>query len=419
MTAPWPPLRHNRDFQLLWMGQLLSLLGSQISSVAYPLLVLTLTGSPAQAGLVGLVGNAPFVLLQLPAGAYVDRWNRRAVMIVCDCGRALALGSIAVAAATGQLSYTQILLVAGVEGSLFVPFRLAETAALRRVVPAQDQLSDAIAANQGRTYGTSLAGGPIGGLLFGVRLLLPFAADAVSYLASLGTILAIRTPLSAPTQTQQRHLWREIREGLGTAWRHRFLRTTSLLTTGSDFVINGLFLIDVVVATQHGASATQVGLMLALGGAGGMLGSFAAPLLRRRIHSVRLIITVTLWSSVPLLGLTAVTTNALVLGALLGLILFAWPLYNAVVVSRWMVEIPDEQMGRVQGAVALLGWAPVPFAPLLGGILIERIGSTKTVIAYAVLMVAVAVAATLARSIRNVSTAKPTRAVPLWPSADA
>lgn len=81
--------------------------------------------------------------------------------------------------------------------------------------------------------------------------------------------------------------------------------------------------------------------------------------------------------------------------------------------------IPDEQMGRVQGAVALLGWATVPFAPLLGGILIERIGSTKTVIAYAVLMVAVAVAATLARSIRNVSTAKPTRAVPLWPSADA
>jgi len=83
-----------------------------------------------------------------------------------------------------------------------------------------------------------------------------------------------------------------------------------------------------------------------------------------------------------------------------------------------MVEIPDEQMGRVQGAVALLGWAPVPFAPLLGGILIERIGSTKTVIAYAVLMVAVA--ATLARKLSGMCRRlKPTRAVPLWPSADA
>ena len=196
------PLRANRDFRLLWVGQTLSTLGGRISGVAFPLLVLATTGSPTKAGLAGLVANAPFVLLQLPAGAYVDRWNRRAVMPWADVGRAAAIGSLAMAIAFDRLTYPHILVVATVEGSLFVVFRLAEAAALRQVVPKESQLADAIALNQARVYGTSLAGEPLGGLLFGVRTMLPFAADAVSYLASLVTIAAIRTPL--PGLTTQR-----------------------------------------------------------------------------------------------------------------------------------------------------------------------------------------------------------------------
>ena len=112
----------------------------------------------------------------------------------------------------------------------------------------------------------------------------------MSYLASLVTIAAIRTPLPAPPRPAVRHLGREIREGLSTAWSNRFLRTTTLLTTGSDFVINGMFLILIVIATEHGSSPTQVGVMLALGGAGGMLGAFAEPTLARRVRSLRLIV---------------------------------------------------------------------------------------------------------------------------------
>jgi len=114
----------------------------------------------------------------------------------------------------------------------------------------------------------------------------------LSYLASLVTIAAIRTPLPAPPRPAVRHLGREIREGLSTAWSNRFLRTTTLLTTGSDFVINGMFLILIliVIATEHGSSPTQVGVMLALGGAGGMLGAFAEPTLARRVRSLRLIV---------------------------------------------------------------------------------------------------------------------------------
>lgn len=400
-----PPLRANRDFRLLWIGQSISSLGGHVSGVAFPLLALTTTGSPTKTGLVGLAVNAPFVLLQLPAGAYVDRWNRRAVMLVADLGRALALGSLAVALITDHLTFGHIVAVAALDGSFFVAFRLAEAAALRAVVPDETQLSQAIALNQARSYGTGLAGAPLGGLLFGVRAALPFAFDTVSYVASLATITAIRTPLPAPAPSAPRHLGREIREGVATAWSHAFLRTTSLLTAGSDFVINGLFLIILVIASRHGASPAQIGVMFAIGGAGGMLGALSASALARHVRSLRLVVTSVVWVAVPLTALMAATANPLILGVLLGLILSVWPLYNAVIVARWMTQIPDRLMGRVQGAVALLGWAPVPLAPLLGGILIERVGEPATVLTFAAIMLAVAIMATTSRRVRSESTA--------------
>jgi MFS family permease len=386
----------NRDFRLLWIGQSLSGLGAEVSAVGFPLLVLATTGSAARAGLVALVASAPFVILQLPAGAYVDRWNRRAVMLVADAGRGLALGSIAVALALGHLVFAHILVVAAVEGSLFVLYRLAEGAALRLVVD-EAQLPTAIALNQARGYGASLAGQPLGGWLFGVSSMLPFLADAVSYVASLVTVVAIRTPLPAPPPTADRDLIREIAEGLRAAWQNRFLRVTALLTTGSDFVLNGLFLVFIVIATEHGAGPAEVGLMLALGGAGGMLGALAAPALARRVRSVRLVVAGSIWSGVPVIVLASLTSEPILLGVLMGLALFAWPLFNAVVTARWMVGFPDALMGRVQAAVALLGWAPVPLAPWIGGLLTEHVGDTWTVLAFAALMLTIALAATAIR----------------------
>src|SRR5829696_5538461 len=95
--APPIPLRHNRDFRLLWIGQAVSALGSNISLTAYPLLVLALTGSAASAGLVGFLAALPYALLQLPAGAYVDRWDRRRVMLISDAIRGAVLVVVCIA----------------------------------------------------------------------------------------------------------------------------------------------------------------------------------------------------------------------------------------------------------------------------------------------------------------------------------
>jgi MFS family permease len=108
------------------------------------LLVLALTHSPAKAGIVGFAQSLPYMLFYLPAGALVDRWNRKRVMLIADAGRALALGSLALVLAFGSLTLAQIVVVAFVEGSLFVFFSLAESAALRQIVP-KEQLPTAVA----------------------------------------------------------------------------------------------------------------------------------------------------------------------------------------------------------------------------------------------------------------------------------
>jgi MFS family permease len=386
-----------------------------MSSIAYPLIALALTHSAVDAGLVGLANTAPFVLLQLPAGLYVDRWNRRAILLLSDGGRALAVGGVCVLLFLGHLAFWELVAAAVVEGSLFVPFRLAQAASLPRVVPP-DQLSDAIAFNQGQSFGTSLAGQPVGGLLYSLRSAFPFLADAISYGASLLSIAIIRTPLGAPEAPQDRNLTRELREGLAFAWNHRFIRSTALLTVGSDFVINGLFLLLVVIVRQNGGSAALIGVMLGIGSVGGVLGSVAAPYLRRRIHSLRLVIAGVAWVDAPLVVLMAVTRNPLGLGVLLGLMLAPWPFWNAVVGARTMTQIPDRLMGRVQSAVTVLGWAPVPLAPLTAGLLLQFTGRVPTILIFGVLMLGVAVTATLNRAVRDASAAAITPADPISPS---
>src|SRR5690349_3793074 len=135
MSLPTPPLSRNRDFVLLWVGEAVSTFGSQMSLVAYPLLVLGMTGSPAKAGVAAFVNRVPIFLFQLHAGALADRWSRKRVLVLTDLGRAAVVGSVAIALLIGVLSYLQVLVVAFLEGALPVLFRPAIPAGLARIAP--------------------------------------------------------------------------------------------------------------------------------------------------------------------------------------------------------------------------------------------------------------------------------------------
>src|SRR5262249_16586159 len=156
--------------------QVVSTIGTRVTGVAYPLLVLAETHSPAKAGVVGFAQTLPYMLFYLPAGALVDRWDRKRTMIAAAAGRTRAPGRLATAPALDELTFAQVVIVAFFEGTLFVFFSLSESAALPQVVP-KEQLPTAVAQNQARVQGADLVGQPLGGVLFGISRQLPFAVD--------------------------------------------------------------------------------------------------------------------------------------------------------------------------------------------------------------------------------------------------
>jgi MFS family permease len=187
-------LWQNRDYLLLWGGQAISTTGSTASELALPLLILSLTHSPVQAGLMGALRTVSILLTNLPAGALVDRWNRKYTMMGCDTGRAVALASIPLALALGHLTAAQLYLVAMAEGALATFFDLAQAASIPRVV-RKEQLPTAIAQQEVTGGVVTLLGPSLGGMLYGLARSLPFLADAISYVASVCSLLFVRTPL--------------------------------------------------------------------------------------------------------------------------------------------------------------------------------------------------------------------------------
>jgi MFS family permease len=174
------PLRRNRDFVLLQTGQLLSSIGSESTTIAYPLLVLSLTHSPAKVGLVTFARVVPYPLFGALTGVAADRWNRRRLMIAADGVRVVAVGSLAAAILSNHAGLWQIVIVAFVEGTASVLFLAAQSGALRAVVPAP-QLPDAVSTEVARQSVVRVGGPPLGGILFGVGRAVPFLFDAASY----------------------------------------------------------------------------------------------------------------------------------------------------------------------------------------------------------------------------------------------
>jgi predicted MFS family arabinose efflux permease len=392
------PLWQNRDYLLLWCGQTISVLGTQVSQLAFPLLVLTLTGSPAQAGFVAAARSVPWLLCALPAGALVDRWDRKLTMILCSAGSAIALGSVAIAYALGRLTIAQIVAVSFIEGTFALIFGLAETSALPQVV-AKEQLPTAIAQQQAQYAIGALIGPPLGGSLYGVSRMLPFLVDAASYAFSACSLPFIRAAFGGRESTARRSLRAEIGEGVGWLWRQPLIRYMAFLTGGLNFTA-GIDLIIIVLAQRQGASPATIGILFAVAGAGGILGALLAPRVQRRLSFGQAIIGVC-WVMVVLFALVAAANSLLVVAAILVLFFLVSPAYDTVQYSYRLALIPDVLQGRVNSVFRLIGIGMRPLGLALTGVLIERWGVVGTTLALCGWLVAVSVVTTLNGHVRN------------------
>jgi predicted MFS family arabinose efflux permease len=375
------------------------MLGISISSFAYPLVVLDETGSPARAGFVGSVLAGTAFFLRLPAGVLVDRWNRRAILIACDLGRALNAGAFAIALALGHFYFVHVLLVAFVEAALGVLFGPAEAAAVRRVVAPQ-QVREAVAQNQSRSAIPGLLGPPLGGALLGAGRALPFVADAVSYLVSLVCIASVRMPLGGGERAQtQGHPLEDVFTGLRWIWAQRFLRTLLLWFVGVSVVFSSIGLVVLVLARDRGASAGELGVAFAITSAGGVIGALLTPFLLRRVRPAPLVVSFA-WISTATAFLLLAADSPYVIGALGGIAFLLGPAVNAIAFAAIAEGAPDELQGRVTSAGIQLASLGAPVGPLLAGVLLGALGPSRAIVVYGCALLVLALVASVSRRLR-------------------
>jgi Transmembrane secretion effector len=392
------PLRRNRDFLLLQTGQLLSSAGSQSTAIAYPLLVLAITGSAAQAGGVAFARTLPLALLALPFGVAADRWNRKWLMIGADGVRGLALAGLAGVIAIDEVTFWAIALVAFVEGAGTALFSAAQSGALRAVVPVR-QLPAAAAAHTGREAAVQVAGPPLGGALFGIARALPFVVDAISYAFSSLSLLAMRMPFQEAREVDRSRLRSQLAEGFRFLWRHPFLRTSALLFGLANFLGPGLLLAVVVIGTDQGLSSGEVGVLVAAFGICLLLGSFLSPLVRRLLP-VRAVLVLELWTW---LGCAAflVRPDVYVLTASLLPTALAIPSTDSVVHGYRIAMTPDRLLGRAEAVRTTISLLIAPLGPLAAGILLGAVSARVTIAVFVAFAFALAIWGTLSPSIRT------------------
>ena len=392
------PLRRNRDFVLLQSGQLLSAMGSEATSIAYPLLALALTHSPARAGLVAFARLAPFAVLQLPAGLAADRFDRRRMMVSADLVRATTIGVLAASIAMGEASFAFLAVVALIEGSATVVFTVAATGALRSVVPAA-QLPDAVSTVTARIATVNLAGPPLGGFLFGIARSLPFVVDACSYAASLTSLALIRTPFQQVREPSDASIRAQIAEGMRFLWGHPFLRTCAFLYGLGNFALPGILLVIVVAGREQGLSGGAIGALLAAFGTCLLAGSLLSPIARRHL-SMRTILWIEL---VAWMGSAAFLVRPSVFVLVVGILPqgIAMPMTDSVVVGYRIAVTPDRLLGRVEAVRSSIALSITPLGPLVAGFLLEKISARETIAFFCLFNVVLLLWGVLSPAIRH------------------
>jgi hypothetical protein len=395
MTAV--PLRRNRDFMLLQAGQLLSSAGVQLTAIAYPLLVLALTGSAAKAGLVSFVRLMAMGVLALPAGLAADRWRRKRLMIAADAVRALAVAGLAAVIVLDELAFWLIPLVAFIEGGGHAVFSAAQPGALRAVVPPR-QLPAATAVQTGRRAAVMLVGPPVGGALFGLARALPFLLDAATYAFSTAAVLAMRTPFQEERELDRAPVGRRLAEGFGFLWSRPFLRTTAFLFGLASFIGPGVLLAIVVIGKREGLSGGEVGILVAAFGGCILLGSFLSAVVRSLLP-VRGVLLLELWTWTGC-ALFVVWPNVYVLTASILPTALAIPSTDSVVHGYRIAMTPDRLIGRVESVWTTIVLVIAPAGPLVAGILLETVSARATIAVFAAFGLALALWGTLSPSIR-------------------
>jgi MFS family permease len=365
-------LWRNAAIRTMFLADLTSALGSAISTLAYPLLVLSRGGTPVQAGSVATISLATRLISRLPAGALVDRWPPRAVLVSADLVRALVTGLVPVLWLLDGLSFGLLAAVAVVEGLATALFGPAFTVLTQNLAAHDsDDLTDAIGLDQSVQAGSNLVGPALGGVLFALNPMLPFAIDAATYLASATLLLRIagRRPPADAIESQAGLL-------AGVRWllSERVLLSVLLYACGINLVAAAMDMLVVITLRSRGEPSATIGLVLSCAGVGALFGSVLAPFFVKRLSPPVILLGIGVSWSLILTLFTAHYRVWLVAGSLPVFMALA-PAAGVVVGTALLSQAPPRLLGRISAATSIILTGLAAVGPILAGGLYQWLGT--------------------------------------------
>jgi MFS family permease len=390
------PLRRNKPFQTLWAGSAASALGISVADVAYPLAILGVTRSPADAGLFAAMQTVGQILSGLPAGHLVDHRSPRMLLIVAETGRALVTGLVVLALIMGWLTLPLLLIAAVLLGAGQPVVSAARLLMIRTVVP-KEQLTRAMTQDEVRVNGSELAGPPIGGALYGLNMLahaVPFLFTMVSFLLSLAAGILVRVEPdrspARPGQPAEKDGGKQTAKdggmlaGVKLIWASPILRVTTMLLAAINSLGAGLSLITVVILRDQAVSSTQIGLALGAAAIGGLAGAaLIRPLHKLRPGALMILVASVL---VPLLALLAVPFGPWWMAGLLFIAMLGVPSVRVLLDVLILRQAPPAERGRVVSAVMTLLTLGMPAGLALTGLLLQYLSAQTAVLIQAGLL---------------------------------
>ncbi|MFI2488182.1 MFS transporter [Promicromonospora kroppenstedtii] len=374
-TETAPSLWRNRSYRLLLAGATAEDVGAAVGAFAVPLAAFAITGSVVQAGVISFVGQLGSVLMTLPAGVIVDRVDRRRLIMAGGAVAAVAWATVVVAGLVDGLSITAphlagALFVSSAVGSLMDP---AGTAALHAVVRTE-HLGQAMSVAQGRDAAATLLQGPLGGLLYGMSTVLPFAVSAAGRLVSVVATSLVREPLNGDLDAARaEHPVAALREGLRFVFGVPLLRASLWLFMLVNVVLNGMMVAINLHLVSIGTAPALIGLINTAVGVGVLLGSVLAAHLVQRVRVGVLTVLTLGVSGVAVVVMALFPTYWGFVAALTGAMFFA-PALNAGVLSYVTAITPGRMQGRMAATMGLTGLVAGPAAPLVGSLLLDGVG---------------------------------------------
>jgi MFS family permease len=383
-----PSLSRNPEFLKLWIGQSISVFGSQITGLALPLTaVLILNATPAQMGVLNALGIVPFILIGLFAGVFADRARRRPILMAADFGRFILLAIVPLAALGGFLSISALYVIIFLVGVLGVFFDVSYQAYLPSLV-GREQIVEGNSKLEVSNSAAAILGPGLAGLLV-QALTAPIAVifDALSFLVSALSLSLIRSPetIAEHPHGVEQNILREIREGLNVVLSNRVLWSIAGCTATTNFFGSIWQAVFILYLTRELNLPPAIqGIIFAASAPGALIAAVFSARVAKRFGLGRTIMLAILLANaaelliIPAKGPTPVAAALLIVAGFLGS--FGNVIYNVNQVSLRQAITPDRLLGRMNASMRVIVWGTIPLGALIGGALGEAIGLYPTII---------------------------------------